>query len=94
MAYSGQTDVLIVTQPKNVLCGITLEADIKVRLQSDAITLAKTNGAAPIVSVGGPVQLSGAKHQRAMFVTDRALMLAEDRIADKLGKSLTALRKA
>jgi DNA-binding response OmpR family regulator len=94
MAYSGQTDVLVVTQPASMLCGITLEADIKARLQSDAITLAKTNGAAPIVSVGGPVQLTGAKQQRAMFATDRALMLAEDRIADKLGKSLTALRKA
>jgi len=94
MAYSGQTDVLIVTQPKIVLCGITLEADIKARLQSEAMALVKTNDAAPIVSVGGPVQLSGAKQQRAMFATDRALMLTEDRIADKLGKSLTALRKA
>lgn len=94
MAYSGQTDVLIVTQPKRVLCGVTLEANIKEHLKSDAIALTQNNRAAPIISVGGPVQLSGAKHQRAMFATDRALMLAEDRIADKLGKSLTALRRA
>ena len=94
MAYTGQTDVLVVTQPTSVLCGITLEADIKARLQSDAIAFVKNNSATQIVSVGGPVQLSGAKQQRAMFATDRALMLAEDRIADKLGKSLTALRKA
>lgn len=94
MAYSGQTDVLVVTQTASVLCGITLEADIKARLQCDAIAFAENNSATQIVSVGGPVQLSGSKQQRAMLATDRALMLAEDRVADKLGKSLTALRKA
>jgi hypothetical protein len=40
------------------------------------------------------VRLQGAKEGRATFATDRALMLAEDRIADKQGRSLTALHKS
>lgn len=94
MAYTRDADLLIVTHCTHRLHAISLELDITRRLSNRAGTKGATNYENLVISVGVAVRLQGAKEGRATFATDRALMLAEDRIADKQGRSLTALHKS
>lgn len=94
MAYTRDADLLIVTHCTHRLHAISLELDINRRLSNSAGTKGATNYENLVISVGVAVRLQGAKEGRATFATDRALMLAEDRIADKQGRSLTALHKS
>lgn len=92
MTYTRDADLLIVTHCAHPLRALSLEMDITRRLSDSAS--AQSAGKGLTISVGGPVQLQGKKENRATFATDRALMLAEDRITDQQGRSLAAQRKA
>jgi hypothetical protein len=92
MAYTQDNDLLVVTHSVSQLVVAQIEHDIERHLRSRWSDAGYEFAEKIVVSVGGPVQLSGAKDERKTFATDRALMLAEDRIAHKQRRLNLALR--
>ena len=92
MAYTQDNDLLVVTHSVSQLDVTQIEHDIERHLRSRWSDAGYRLAEKIVVSVGGPVQLSGAKDERKTFATDRALMLAEDRIAHKQRRFNLALR--
>jgi hypothetical protein len=92
MAYTQDNDLLVVTHSVSQLVVVQIEHDIERHLRSRWSDAGYGFAEKIVVSVGGPVQISGAKDDRKTYATDRALMLAEDRIAHKQRRSNLALR--
>jgi DNA-binding response OmpR family regulator len=92
MAYTQDNDLLVVTHSVSQLVVVQIERDIERYLRSRWSDAGYGFAEKIVVSVGGPVQISGAKDDRKTYATDRALMLAEDRIAHKQRRSNLALR--
>jgi hypothetical protein len=92
MAYTQDNDLLVVTHSVSQLAVAQIEHDIERHLRSRCSDAGYRFAEKIVVSVGGSVQLSGAKDGRKTYATDRALMLAEDRMAQKQGRSHLALR--
>ena len=92
MAYTQDNDLLVVTHSVSQVVVAQIENDIERQLRSQLLDTENSLAEKIVVSVGGPVQLSGAKDDRKTYATDRALMLAEDRISHKQGRSHLALR--
>jgi hypothetical protein len=89
---TSDNDLLVVTHSVSQLDVVQIERDIERHLRSRWSNAGYKFAEKIVASVGGPVQLSGAKDERKTFATDRALMLAEDRITHKQGRSHLALR--
>ena len=93
MAFTEHHELLVVTRSVSPLNEAELETDIELRFRTGWTAAGYRSAENVIVSVGGPVQLKGATDKRNTFATDRALILAEDRIAYRQRRSLLVLRK-
>jgi DNA-binding response OmpR family regulator len=93
MAYTQDNELLVVTHSDSQMVVAKIEHDIERHLRSRWSDAGYRFAEKIVVSVGGPVQLSGAKDGRKTYAIDRALMLAEDRMAQKQGRSHLALRE-
>ncbi|EAQ24842.1 response regulator [Roseovarius sp. 217] len=87
MAYTDDATLLVATNYANPLHAINIETDIERRLHGNV----SSKDAGIGISVGGPVQLQGAKAERAGMATDRVIALAENRAMDKQGRSVAGL---
>jgi len=92
MAHTEDYDLLVVTHSVSPLDPIEIERDIELRLRRRWSATDYGLADKVVTSVGGPVQLRSANFERNTFAIDRAIMLSEDRIVNKLGASLRALR--
>jgi len=82
MAYTDNATLLIAVNSANPLPAIIIEKNIERRLQGTVSEYGTRIG----VSVGGPVELRGAKVARARMATDHVISLAENRAVGKYGR--------
>jgi DNA-binding response OmpR family regulator len=94
MAYTNDDYLLIATHSVALLSATNIEVDIERHLQDSTFDQRAREAKGPVVSVGGPVQLQGAKQQRATFTIDRAIILAKNRALDKQGRAAVGLYRA
>jgi hypothetical protein len=94
MAYTNDDYLLIATHSVALLSATNIEVNIERHLQDSAFDQRVREAEGPVVSVGGPVQLQGAKQQRATFAIDRAIILAKNRALDKQGRAVVGLYRA
>jgi DNA-binding response OmpR family regulator len=94
MAYTNDDYLLIATHSGALLSATNIEVNIERHLQDSAFDQRVREAEGPVVSVGGPVQLQGAKQQRATFAIDRAIILAKNRALDKQGRAAVCFYKA
>ena len=94
MAYTNSDYLLIATHSVALLSATNIEVDIERHLQDSTFDQRTREAEGPVVSVGGPVQLQGARQQRATFAIDRAIILAKSRALDKQGRPAVGLYRA
>jgi hypothetical protein len=94
MAYTNDDYLLIATHSVALLSATNIEVNIERHLQDSAFDQRVREAEGPVVSVGGPVQLQGAKQLRATFAIDRAIILAKNRALDKKGRAVVGLYRA
>jgi CheY-like chemotaxis protein len=94
MAYTIDDHLLIATNSVTLLSATNIEVDIERYLQDSPFDQRAREPEGPVVSVGGPVQLQGAKQQRATFAIDRAIILAKNRALDKQGRAAVGFYRA
>ncbi len=94
MAYTNDDYLLIATHSVALLSATNIEVNIERHLQDSAFDQRAYEAKGPVVSVGGPVQLQGAKQQRATFAIDRAIILSKNRALDKQGRAAVGLYRA
>jgi hypothetical protein len=82
------------TNSVTLLSATNIEVDIERYLQDSPFDQRAREPEGPVVSVGGPVQLQGAKQQRATFAIDRAIILAKNRALDKQGRAAVGFYRA
>lgn len=88
MAYTSNATLLIAADSPAPLLGIRIEDDIEKWIQGSISKYSTDDEQSIGVSVGGPVQPQSPKAARARMVTDRVIVLAENRALDKQGRSV------
>lgn len=91
MAYTNNATLLITVNSGNPMPAINIEIDVERWLLANISGHDTGEGTEISVSVGGPVQLQGAKAERARMATDHVIALAENRAFDKQGRQIAGL---
>lgn len=93
MSFVDDSTLIVAANAADSKAALKIETDIERHFAVQVADLGPEDDLDIGVSVGGPVQLEGAKADRAMRATDRAIGLVVHRALTKQGRALSGLSK-